>query len=190
MADILALGISHYPPLSGHDERMAAILQRMCRTRTCRRICERRRDGRRACGGNGARIGAPLRPRRIVPPWSAGWSGRGPPWMRSNRISFCSGATISTRTSARTSSRRTASPPMRSSPSPRPDNVWGRLTRLELPGNRNAAKMLATRLIEQGFDTATRTSRSAIRSDTPSPTRSSTSITIGRAFIIPSCRSR
>lgn len=29
MADILALGISHYPPLSGHDERMAAILQRM-----------------------------------------------------------------------------------------------------------------------------------------------------------------
>ena len=28
MAEILALGISHYPPLSGHDERMAAILQR------------------------------------------------------------------------------------------------------------------------------------------------------------------
>ena len=29
MAEILALGISHYPPLSGHDDRMAAILQRM-----------------------------------------------------------------------------------------------------------------------------------------------------------------
>ncbi len=29
MADILALGISHYPPLSGHDDRMAGILQRM-----------------------------------------------------------------------------------------------------------------------------------------------------------------
>ena len=29
MAEILALGISHYPPLSGHDHRMATILQRM-----------------------------------------------------------------------------------------------------------------------------------------------------------------
>ena len=29
MAEILALGISHYPPLSGHDDRMATILQRM-----------------------------------------------------------------------------------------------------------------------------------------------------------------
>ena len=39
--------------------------------------------------------------------------------------------------------------------SPRPDNVWGETNKTyELPGNRNAAKMLATRLIEQGFDTA------------------------------------
>ena len=39
--------------------------------------------------------------------------------------------------------------------SPRPDNVWGETDKTyELPGNRNAAKMLATRLIEQGFDTA------------------------------------
>ena len=29
MAEILALGISHYPPLSGPDERMAWILKRM-----------------------------------------------------------------------------------------------------------------------------------------------------------------
>ena len=29
MAEILALGISHYPPLSGHDDRMATILRRM-----------------------------------------------------------------------------------------------------------------------------------------------------------------
>jgi hypothetical protein len=31
MADILALGISHYPPLSGHDARMATILRNMLR---------------------------------------------------------------------------------------------------------------------------------------------------------------
>ena len=29
MAEILALGISHYPPLTGHDNRMARILRRM-----------------------------------------------------------------------------------------------------------------------------------------------------------------
>ena len=29
MADILALGISHYPPLHGPDQRMSAILKRM-----------------------------------------------------------------------------------------------------------------------------------------------------------------
>ena len=29
MAEILALGISHYPPLTGHDDRMAGILRRM-----------------------------------------------------------------------------------------------------------------------------------------------------------------
>ena len=29
MAEILVLGISHYPPLSGRDDRMSAILRRM-----------------------------------------------------------------------------------------------------------------------------------------------------------------
>lgn len=29
MAEILALGISHYPPLTGPDERMSWILKRM-----------------------------------------------------------------------------------------------------------------------------------------------------------------
>ena len=29
MGDILALGISHYPPLAGPDDRMAFILKRM-----------------------------------------------------------------------------------------------------------------------------------------------------------------
>jgi len=38
---------------------------------------------------------------------------------------------------------------------PPSDNVWGETDKTyELPGNREAAKMLATRLIEQGFDTA------------------------------------
>ena len=156
MAEILALGISHYPPLSGHDDRMATILRRMLQNPELPPLCERRRDGRRACGRNGARTRAPLRPRRIVPLWSAGWRRRGPPWMRSSRISFCSGATTSTE-----NFREDIIPPYciaaheKFTFSPRPDNVWGETDKtFELPGNRDAAKMLATRLIEQGFDTA------------------------------------
>src|SRR4029450_6435202 len=39
--------------------------------------------------------------------------------------------------------------------SPRADNVWGETNKTyELPGNRKVAKMLATRLIEGGCDTA------------------------------------
>ena len=39
--------------------------------------------------------------------------------------------------------------------SPRPNNVWGETDKVfDLPGHRDAAKMLATGLIEQGFDTA------------------------------------
>jgi hypothetical protein len=35
-----------------------------------------------------------------------------------------------------------------------PDNVWGKGETFDLPGHPAAAKMLATRLIEEGFDTA------------------------------------
>ena len=39
--------------------------------------------------------------------------------------------------------------------SPPPNNVWGETDKTyELPGNRKAAKMLASGLIEQGFDSA------------------------------------
>jgi hypothetical protein len=41
-----------------------------CRTRSCRRICERRTVGRKPCGRNGAMMRAPLRPGAIVLP---GW---------------------------------------------------------------------------------------------------------------------
>jgi hypothetical protein len=34
MAEILVLGISHYPPLTGHDDRMATILRRMLQNRS------------------------------------------------------------------------------------------------------------------------------------------------------------
>ena len=79
-----------------------------------------------------------------------------PLWIRSGRTSFCSGATTSTE-----NFREDIIPPYciaahdKFTFSPRPDNVWGETDRTyELPGNRSAAKMLATRLIEQGFDTA------------------------------------
>ena len=45
MAEILALGISHYPPLAGPDERMAYILRRMLQNPACRRRCAIRPAG-------------------------------------------------------------------------------------------------------------------------------------------------
>ena len=40
MADILALGLTHYPPLRGPDERMAWILKRMLQPATERALVE------------------------------------------------------------------------------------------------------------------------------------------------------
>ena len=63
--------------------------------------------------------------------------------------------------------------------------------RIDLPGNRAAAKMLATRPDRGRASTPPMpTSRCTIRSATPSPTRSSISTTTATAFTIRSCRSR
>jgi hypothetical protein len=67
-----------------------------------------------------------------------------------------------------------------------PGNVWGETDKVyDLPGHPKAAKMLATRLIEEGFDTPTPTSRCTIGSATPSPTRSCISTTRAPGFDYP-----
>ena len=72
-----------------------------------------------------------------------------------------------------------------------PGNVWGETDKTyELAGHRAAAKMLATRLIEEGFDTAYAYKPLHHPWATPSPTRSCTSTTTARVSSIRSCRSR
>src|SRR5262249_13216406 len=86
MAEILVLGISHYPPLSGHDDRMSAILQRMLQNPDLPSHL-RTPDGwpapMRAEWGDDKGTASAAQHRAAL----AGWSGRARRWMRSSRIS-------------------------------------------------------------------------------------------------------
>ncbi len=156
MAEILALGISHYPPLIGHDERMSWILQRMLQNPG---LPEELRDpanwpepmqaewsddkGKAAAGRHRAdlvgwldRVRAELD--TFKPDFVLIWGDDQYENFREDIIPpYCINAYDSFRFSTP------------------PDNVWGETDKVyELPGNRAAAKMLASRLIEEGFDTA------------------------------------
>lgn len=156
MADILALGISHYPPLWGPDDRMAWILKRMLQNpelpealRTPRGWPAPMRDewgndeGASAAARHRADLVAQLARTRAAldafnPDFVLIWGDDQyenfkedivPPYCVSayGRFKF-------------------AVPP---------GNVWGELDKVyDLPGHRAAGKMLASRLIEDGFDTA------------------------------------
>ncbi len=155
MAEMIALGISHYPPLTGHDDRMAWILQRMLQNPSFPRRSGAREGGPSRCRPNGATITArqppaatgrasPLaaqgaRRARRVPPRLRADLGRRPvrEFSRGLIPPYCISAHDSFR----------FSPPA--------NNVWNETDRtFELAGNRAAAKMLASRLLEQGFDVA------------------------------------
>ena len=88
MAEILALGISHYPPLTGRDDRMSAILRRMMQNPKLPadlRTPEGWPAEMRAEWGDDQ--GTRRRP-GIVPPSSAGWRKPEQHWMISIRISY------------------------------------------------------------------------------------------------------
>ena len=156
MAEILALGISHYPPLSGHDNRMATILQRMLQNPDLPphlRTPEGWPEGMRAEWGNDQGTTSAAAHRAAL----VGWMAKTRAALDAFRPDFI----LLWGDDQYENFREDIIPPYciaaydKFTFSPRPDNVWGETDKLfELPGHRDAAKMLATGLLEQGFDTA------------------------------------
>lgn len=156
MAEILALGLSHYPPLAGPDERMSWILKRMLQNP---RLSEKLRtpagwpDEMRAEWGNDEGKSSAIRHRAALVSW-----------MRKTRAAldaFAPDFVLIWGDDQYENFREDIVPPYCISAYDRfrfaspPGNVWGETDRtFDLPGHPAAAKMLAGRLIEEGFDTA------------------------------------
>ena len=156
MAEILALGISHYPPLTGHDERMSAILRRMLQNP---HLPEHLRspDGwpaeMRAEWGDDHGTASAARHRAAL----VGWMNK----TRAALDAFKPDFILMWGDDQYENFREDIIPAYCISAfdgfsfSPPADNVWGETDRVyQVAGHRTAAKMLATRLVEQGFDTA------------------------------------
>jgi hypothetical protein len=156
MAEIMALGISHYPPLIGHDDRMAWILQRMLENPKLPEALRNPKGwpepmraewgddhGTAAAGRHRAALVHWLRKVRAAldefrPDFVLIWGDDQYENFREDLIPpYCISAHDSFR----------FSPPA--------NNIWNETDRtFELAGNRAAAKMLASQLLEQGFDVA------------------------------------
>ena len=156
MADILALGISHYPPLWGPDERMAWILKRMLQNPKLPEAL-RTPDGwpqpMRSEWGNDEGKSAAARHRETL----VGWLGR----TRAALDAFRPDFVLMWGDDQYENFKEDVVPPYCIAAYDRfkfampPGNVWGETDKTyELPGHPRGAKMLATRLIEEGFDTA------------------------------------
>ena len=156
MAELLVLGISHYPPLTGHDERMAAILKRML---TNPNLPEHLRSPAgwptemRAEWGDDEGTTSAARHREAL----VGWMEK----TRAALDNFKPDFVLIWGDDQYENFREDLIPPYSIAAyesfsfSPPANNVWGETNRrYELAGNRAAAKMLATRLLEAGFDTA------------------------------------
>ena len=156
MAEILALGISHYPPLTGPDERMSWILKRMLQNP---HLPEALRtpagwpEPMRAEWGNDEGTSAATRHRAELVGWlektRAALDAFKPDfilmWGDDQYENFKEDVVPPYCISAYERFRFTAPA----------GNVWGETDKtFDLPGHRVAAKMLASRLIEEGFDTA------------------------------------
>jgi hypothetical protein len=156
MAEILALGISHYPPLARHDDRMADILRRMLRNPdlpASLRTSGGWPKGMREEWGDDEGVASAARHRTAL----VGWMER----TRAALDDFNPDFVLIWGDDQYENFREDIIPPYcinayeqftLDSPV---DNVWGETGKTyELKGNQRAAKMLATGLIEQGFDTA------------------------------------
>jgi hypothetical protein len=157
MAEILALGISHYPPLAGPDERMAYILKRMLQNP---RLPASLRDpagwpqAMRAEWGDDDGVSAAARHRADLvaalmktraaldafkPDFLVIWGDDQYENFREDVVPpYCVAAYDSFKITVP------------------PGNVWGEPAgeRFETPGHPRAARRLATGLIEAGFDAA------------------------------------
>lgn len=155
MGDVLAIGITHYPPLTGPDARMASILKHMLQNP---RLPEKLRtpggwpeamrkewgtdEGAAAAGLHRQQLVAELRKVRAAldafkPDFVVIWGDDQyenfkedviPPYCIYAHPAFEFG--------------------------PPPNNVWGSTEKYRLAGNVAAAKHVASRLIDEGFDTA------------------------------------
>lgn len=156
MADILALGITHYPPLARPDSRMADILRRMMRNPDLPgplRTPDGWPEGMRKEWGNDEGRASAARHREALVAWMRRtraaldafnpdfvliWGDDQYEHFREDIIpAYCINAyeQFTVKSSA--------------------ENVWGEHDKTyALPGHRKAATMLATGLLEQGFDTA------------------------------------
>lgn len=156
MAEILALGLSHYPPLAGPDERMSWILKRMLQNP---QLPEKLRtpagwpDAMRAEWGNDEGKSSAARHRVALVDW-----------MRKTRAAldaFAPDFVLIWGDDQYENFREDIVPPYCISAYDRfrfgspPANIWGETGKtFDLPGHPVAAKMLTSRLIEEGFDTA------------------------------------
>jgi hypothetical protein len=156
MAEILALGISHYPPLTGSDEHMSWILKRMLQNP---RLPEALRtpagwpEAMRAEWGNDDGTSAARRHRAEL----VGWLEK----TRAALDDFNPDFILMWGDDQYENFREDIVPPYCISAYDRfrfsspPGNVWGETeTTFDLPGHRPAAKMLTSGLIEEGFDVA------------------------------------
>src|SRR5271165_5895804 len=156
MAEILALGISHYPPLAGQDDRMAGILKRMLRNP---KLPEHLRTPAgwpaemRAEWGDDEGTTSAARHRAAL----VGWMEK----TRAALDDFNPDFVLIWGDDQYENFREDIIPPYciaayeKFAFSPPVDNVWGESDKTyTLPGHRAAATLLATRLLEAGFDTA------------------------------------
>jgi len=156
MADILVLGLTHYPPLWGPDERMASILKRMLQNPKLPQAL-RTPDGwptpmRAEWGDDEGKSAAAVHRATLV-----NWLGK----TRAALDAFKPDFVLMWGDDQYENFREDVVPPYCIAAYDRfkfatpPGNVWGETDRVfDLPGQPQAAKLLATRLIETGFDTA------------------------------------
>ena len=156
MADILALGISHYPPLAGQDENMARVLRRMLLNPDLPdhlRTPDGWPEPMRAQWGNDGGTASAARHRAELVSWMDK--------VRAALDAFNPDFVLIWGDDQYENFREDIIPPYCISAyesfefSPPIDNIWGETNKTyHVPGHRAAAKFLATRLIEEGFDTA------------------------------------
>jgi len=155
MAEILVLGLSHYPMLATRDEYMASLHKRMLKNP---RLPPAMRDpanwpsGMREEWGDDEGVTAAADHRERLVKWAK--------QVRSALDSFAPDFVVIWGDDQYENFKEDVVPPycvnahehfLITAP---PNNVWGEPIEFNLPGNVKAAKMLASRLIEQGFDTA------------------------------------
>jgi hypothetical protein len=158
MAEVLALGITHYPPLCGHDERMAYILKRMLQNPNLPESL-RRPEGwpepmRREWGDDEGTTSARAHREVLV-----GHMRR----VRAELDAFKPDFIVMFGDDQYENFKEDLIPPycVCAYPTHRfgqrsADNVWNEPTDkvFEVPGHAAGGKWLASRLLEQGFDTA------------------------------------